>query len=163
MGRTPVISKRGVEVAGSEKVGQFKARALPLVGKVEPAGEIVIAPEDALEVGGKAELLKFMEDVLSVTVMSSGDKDAMPVVTVWNSGRPFHFIRGYTHEVKRKFVEVLARAKHTSIRVEISKDILGEPTNKVMSQTGVKYPFTVHSDPAGAKGREWLEHVLQEA
>jgi hypothetical protein len=167
MSRTPVApvtkdKSKGKVVAESEGVGQLKDRVIPLIEQIDPA-ELVTAAADALEVGGKAEMLKFMEDVLTVTVMTSADEKAQAYVPIWVNGRPFYFIRGMQHKAKRKFVEGLARAKHTGIRIEISKDVLGEPTNKAISTTGIKYPFSVQHDPAGAKGAAWLEQVLSEA
>lgn len=109
----------------------------------------------------RAEALAFNEEILEVTVHTSADKNAEPIVEVFNGGIAQRFIRGQKQKVKRKFVEVLARAKQTSYSNQ--KVIIegGDETYVYPESTALRYPFVVHSDP-NPKGVDWLKSILAE-
>jgi len=64
------------------------------------------------------ENLKFNEEVLTIMLHDTTDPTADPIPYVINDGRRQAFIRGQEQQVKRKFVEVLARMKVTSYTQE---------------------------------------------
>lgn len=163
MSRTPLIRKHKDAVeATPDKVGQAESRSLDGAAP-EP---LVIEPSDMdfLAKSGKAEALKFNEDVLTVILAPTTDKTSQEVVTVYNNGRPFYFKRGLAMKVKRKFVEILALAKPIDYQISYGIDPATKDSyNTAVPTVGLRYPFTVVDDPAGQKGRVWLEQLLKGA
>lgn len=109
-----------------------------------------------------AEDMQFNEEKVEVTVHTTSDKNAEPIVEVYNNGIPQRFIRGKRQTVKRKFVEVLARAKMTSYGNQKIMLDGGDETYVYPESTALRYPFTVHSDP-NPRGIDWLKAILSEA
>jgi len=73
------------------------------------------------------------------------------------------FVRGMTQKVKRKYVEILARARQTSITTQVvAQDANGETVNRVNKHTAVRYPFSVMYDPS-PKGGAWMKQLLASA
>lgn len=107
----------------------------------------------------KLDNLAFMEDVLTVVVHDSTNENDEPIPRVWNGGRSQAFIRGKEQEVKRKFVEVLARLKYTKYTQRLVKDATGADTYVQIPHTALRYPFAVIRDPS-PKGKEWLKNAL---
>ena len=76
---------------------------------------------------------------------------------------PQRFIRGQKQTVKRKFVEVLARARDVTYDQDIGVDrSTGEAVQRMIPRIGLKYPFDVLEDPS-PQGRAWLQALLQDA
>lgn len=160
----PTRSTRGDLNAAEQSVGQDHPRTLrstgPAVAALDPPTvEAVDGPLDHEHV----KALQFMEDVLTVMVHDSTNENDEPIPAVWNDGRAQYFIRGQQQEVKRKFVEVLARLKLTRYTQKLTKDALGNDTYINVPHTALRHPFSVIYDPAGAKGADWLKKVLKEA
>jgi hypothetical protein len=131
----------------------------PLAGMVRPDQEIVIA--DGPMLGDYAAELAFNEEPVKVIVHESTDENAEPLVDVYCNGTPQRFLRGQEQTVKRKFVEILARARQTSIKTTVATN--GDETvNRINRHTAVRYPFSVLED-RNPKGGAWLKQVLASA
>lgn len=117
--------------------------------------------EEIITDAGKsvAEHEAFMQDVLSIVVQSSGNDNETRMVYVSVNGRPIMLPRDEPVQVKRSYVEVLARCKKTDFDQKIDER-LGEGMNNVFPRHSLKHPFTVVSDPAGVRGHEWLRGIL---
>lgn len=155
----PVRSVRKATDA-PEHVRQAAPRNLKAAGPARDALEAAenIVVEDKPLNQKKAELLAFNEEVLTVQVHETNDPLAEPLPQVIVDGRSQFFQRGVEMHVKRKYVEVLARAKRTTYsQVE-------QPGGdyKNVPHSALRYPFSVIHDPAGDKGRAWLKAVLAE-
>lgn len=124
-----------------------------------PESEIEVAP--AIE-SNYANDLAFAEQKVEVVVHESTDPNAEPIVEVFNNGVRQNFIRGQAIFVKRKFVEVLARAKATGIQTQEYADNVGDRGVRILRHTALKYPFSVMQDPS-PKGSAWLKGILAEA
>lgn len=154
--------KNGTD-ASAQQIGQDTSLLIPVTGAV---GDIertdqVIQVVDGPSLGEYAAELAFNEEVLQVMVHESTDKNAEQMVDVYVNGTPQRFLRGHVQSVKRKFVEVLARAKPQSITTSVqttNEDVI----NKVLKSSALRYPFSVHFDP-NPKGPAWLRKVLAEA
>lgn len=109
-----------------------------------------------------AEELIFMEEMVEVLVHESTDKNAEPMVEVYNNGTVQRFARGRSQICKRKYLEVLARAKETSIATNEDTNRNGEKYYRVDKYTALKYPFSVIRDD-NPKGQAWLKSVLASA
>jgi hypothetical protein len=108
-----------------------------------------------------AEQMAFNEEIIKIRVHESTDKLAENPVEVFCNGMPQRFIRGQEQAVKRKYVEVLARAKQTTFGNQKITIGQGEETYVYPSHTALRYPFSVVEDPS-PKGRDWLKSVLAE-
>lgn len=108
-----------------------------------------------------AEAMAFNEEVIEVVVHTTSDKTAEKIVEVFNNGIRQMFIRGEKQKVKRKFVEVLARAKQTNYGNQQIKTDNGEEVYVYPASTALRYPFSVVNDP-NPRGIDWLKSVLAE-
>lgn len=149
--------------AGAQSVGQKIIKTIPADGpaRIESESEIEVIERPVRN--PKLELLKFMEEPVTVVVHKTADKVADPVVEVWNGGVRQMFIRGHKQVVKRKFVEVLARARDLKYEQEVHVDkSTGDAVNRMIPVEGLKYPFDIVEDK-NPEGRAWIQSLLQEA
>ncbi len=148
----------------NEQIGQDKSVILPADGSIIEAiqglKEVEIVdkplPDDY------ADALAFMEEKIVVIINEDNDPNAENPIQVAVNGRNQFFFRGHPQEVRRKYVEVLARAKRTRIATPEVTDASGARTNLIRQHTTLRYPFNVVSDP-NPKGQAWLKAVLSEA
>lgn len=148
--------------AAAQKIGQGIALNIPTTGpaRVETDTDIEVIERPLPE--GKAEILAFMEEPVTVVVHKSADKLAPPTVTVWNGGTPQTFVRGMRQTVKRKFVEILARTREIRYDEEVFVDkSTHEAVNRMIPNEGLKYNFDIVED-RNPRGRVWLQNLLQE-
>lgn len=150
--------------AAEQQIGQQPALDIPVGADVKKVkrgqkaeSDIVVVAADGLDSGYAAQLA-FMEETMEVLVHESTDVNAEPIVHVAVNGINQFFPRGEPVAVKRKYVEILARAKETSIAtqtVNTDRDVI----NRINKHTALRYPFSVISDP-NPKGAAWLKSVL---
>ena len=110
----------------------------------------------------KMEILRFMEDVLTIRVADTTDKNAEPYPKVTVNGINQFFIRGREQQVKRKFVAVLLQSKPTVYGNELFERGDGVEDYRYPSHTALGLQFETLEDPAGEKGRQWAK-ALQAA
>lgn len=98
----------------------------------------------------------FMNELVKVRIHGSPEEGALPVISVIVNGMIQPVPRDVEVDVKRKYVEALARAKATSYR-QVTNPI--DPSDiKMVPTTVLSYPFTVTED--SAKGKAWLRKIL---
>ena len=119
------------------------------IGGIE-VGSIDIANGDAVE------LERFMNEHVLVRVHDSNDENAVQAIPLGVNGITQWVMRGAPQEIRRKYVEVLARARQTTYkqsapRVELT-DSRPEP------KTAMSYPFSVERDTS--KGMAWLREIM---
>lgn len=68
--------------------------------------------------------------------------------------------RGKAITVKRKYVEILARARCDSFQTEVLQPVNEDPINNVSSVANYTLPFQMIKDENQPKGQEWLEKLL---
>ncbi len=120
-----------------------------------------IEPVAANDLIPQAELEAFMNQILTIYIHPSSNKEDNPVLVPSVNGITQPIIRGQDSKVKRKFVEVLARNRHTGYE-QLTPDAT-HPHKYIMSPSMVvKDPFTVRHDP-NPNGSDWLYSILQEA
>lgn len=143
-------SKRELD-AGNEYLGAAPEIEL---GKTESDFESIVTELGANAVGTEV----FMNEMLTIIMASNGADDETPTVPVGVNGSFIYLPRDEPIQVKRKYVEVLARAKKTDY--DQTLDImLGERMNRLTQRHVLKYPFTVIHDP-NAVGHQWLREIL---
>lgn len=105
--------------------------------------------------------LAFMEELIEVEVHESTDANAQPIVEVFCQGVAQRFFRGQRQTVKRKFVNILAGARQTSMRTKT--EVQGDSVvNRIDKHSALRHPFSVTQDN-NRKGRDWLRKALQAA
>lgn len=145
-------------------VGQDRSIDIPMTGSiadiVRPEIEIVTSPIK----DDYAAQLAFNEERVEVVVHESTNPNDQELFDVYCNGVPQWFKRGQVQTVRRKYVEILARARQTSIATKTSAQggYNDEAVNRIDKHTAVRYPFTVVHDQ-NPKGREWLKSVLASA
>lgn len=100
----------------------------------------------------------FMQDVLTVIVQASGADNEAPYVFVSVNGAPVFLPRDEPVNVKRMYVEVLARCKKTDFD-QVLDERMGEQMNRLSQRHSLKHPFTVVYDP-NPTGHQWLREIL---
>lgn len=150
--------------AAEQQIGQDRPLDIPTTGSVDglakkDAEQVVVV--DGPSLGAYAAELAFNEEMLEVIVHETTEKNAAPLVQVYVNGVAQHFVRGHVQRVKRKYVEVLARAKETAIKTSV-QIVNGEAVNRLHRHTALRYPFSVQHDP-NPKGGAWLRKVLASA
>lgn len=143
------------------QVGQDNPRDMPMDGPARITDPL-IEPVDGPNWKDKARELAFMEEIVDVLVHETTDENAEPYPGFGVNGRWQYFERGTQMQVKRKYVERLARAKRTAYTQRNTKDQNGNDAIRHDPHTALKYPFTVVHDP-NPRGRDWLRKILSEA
>lgn len=157
--RTTPIPTKGASKpidAGSEYLGQEQTGAIGEINSV--AGIDVVdkpMPKEALEMEA------FMNEPVTIIINPSHDPDDPKLVQVGVNGVNQFIPRGEPIAVKRKYVEVLARAKRTDFHQTLDER-LGEAMNHLRSMHSLRFPFSVIED-RNRNGGEWLKAVLAEA
>lgn len=106
--------------------------------------------------------LAFMEEKIEVMVHESTDPNADNPVQVFCNGIQQLFFRGSSQVVRRKYVEVLARAKQTAVQTREVRAPDGELTTQITKTSSLRYPFSIIHD-ANPKGADWIRRVMREA
>lgn len=103
---------------------------------------------------------KFANEELTIRLAEAQDQYDDPVPCVIVNGSLMPFPRGQAIKAKRKYVEVLARARE--IRYEQKAVNPMQPDQiELRGRVVQKYPFEVLKDPNPA-GRRWLDAIRNE-
>ena len=145
--------------------GQEKSAVMPTTGSIASTIDEVRLVEPVHTDGVDkvyADALAFMEEKVTVMIHEDADPNAENPVQVACNGTNQFFLRGQAQDVRRKYVEILARAKRTRISTPEITDGSGARTNGLRSASSLRYPFSVLHD-SNPKGPAWLKSVLSEA
>ena len=121
--------------------------------------------EEVIEVAGGSDLdsqvaqAAFMEEFLDVMIHESTDPNAESVIPVGVNGRMVWLLRGQPLQLRRKYVEVLARSKTTAYKTVKGRSYDGSDKVDLVGHTALTYPFSVISDK-NPQGAAWLRSVL---
>ena len=121
----------------------------------------IIGTEQALTMDYAAQLA-FMEDVLTIRIERGRDKYSPQLIDVYVNGEPKWLPVGVPVNVKRKFVEVLARAQPFSVTTNVGTANDERPHNRIERVQNMQHPFSVIKDPNPA-GYEWLTRTMMDA
>lgn len=134
--------------------------------------DTIIAVDRALE-DDYTLALKMAEEPVTIMIEPSQEENAPIVVDCWVNGKGAEVLDplsgkwmelgclpiGGAITTKRKYVEVLARAKITNIRTAHDDMNVADPQNRVIRNTSRKSVFSVIHD-ANPKSREWLTRLI---
>jgi len=155
MGRPKKIHAEEQDI-GADRTAEFKDTE----NGPELAESVIEVPNEKIKglVDKKTEMLRFMEEPVEVVVHEASDENAYHIVDIYVNGQPEFFERGVPKVTKRKYVEVLARAKEIKYRPRNPADPFDDGH---VGRYTLRYPFSVNQDTE--KGRQWLKKVLREA
>ena len=117
---------------------------------------------------------EFLNEPVTILINRSMEKNFAPRCTgliaingIWaemlvngNWVRVGYLPRGRAITVKRKYVEVLARARYDSFQTEVLQPVNEDPINNVNSIANYTLPFQMIKDEHQPEGQEWLEKLL---
>lgn len=149
------VSRRGSSKREMEAGGEYLGAAPELVLGADAGDLESIVSEVGMDT---INTEAFMHHDLTIILQSSGADDETPYVPVGVNGAFIYLPRDEPVSVKRKYVEVLARAKKTDYDQTLDM-ALGERMNSLRQRHVLKYPFTVINDP-DQRGHQWLREVL---
>ena len=102
----------------------------------------------------------FMNELVTIMVHSTTDENQAPHVIVNCNGGNQPILRGVPMQVKRKYVEILARMKETKYS-QVTRNPSAPDQIDMVARHGLSYPFDLVED-SNPKGRAWLNNVLAE-
>jgi len=145
------------------KIGQDQLHEVPATGSIDPEDfrdqfEIVDGPKLA----DKAAALAFMEEKVVVRIHPTSERSREKIPCLSVNGVNQYIVRGRPQVIRRKFLEVLARAKEDNVETPFSRDNNGYDTYNIYKTQSLKYPFELIED-RNPNGRAWLDKILSEA
>lgn len=115
---------------------------------------------ESSDFGAMAASESFMNELVTILVHSTTDENQAPHVIVNCNGVNQPIMRGVPMQVKRKYVEILARMKETKYS-QVTRNPSAPDQIDMVARHGLSYPFDLVEDK-NPKGRAWLSHVLAE-
>lgn len=141
-------------------IGRERDVDIPVDGDIAEIGPDSIETLEGPEAMNKAKALAFNEEKIKVMVHESTQQGDSAIVRSAVNGKQQFIIRGVVQEIRRKYVETLARARRTVYKQIIHvNESTGNVVQKMVPSTSLANPFSVIEDrnPAGA---EWLRKIL---
>lgn len=135
----------------------------------ETTDSVIAVHSDMVGFNEKAERLAFMEELVQVMIHEdqNANDDPQPYVFLSVNGEgpmpnkvPW-VPRGVPINIKRKFVERLARAKRETVKSVEKVNAQGERYIEYPKHASLQYPFSVLRDD-NPRGATWLTQVLSE-
>lgn len=160
----PRISTRNSTDTESEEIGHQESHVIPSSGDLDRDDFKSNFDTDPGPVNRDAFMkeLKFMEEFVGVLIpKGSNPKAEEQYIDVGNNGTKQFIERGVEQKVRRKYVEVLARAKRDEITTPEYIDATGARATKLIKTPSLLHNFQVTEDTQ--EGRAWLRRILAEA
>jgi len=148
-----------VDIDAQSMVGKGAVKSIPATGKAEVISESELVITTNLE-KSYAEQLAFLEEPVEIMVAEPQDEKESSLVQLFVQGRSQMIIPGQPIIIKRKYLEVLARAKQIRYKPVVKiNDLTGAPVNMMIPRLVLRYNFSVIQDK-NPKGAEWLRRIL---
>ena len=154
----PVGRPRKEQHSGDTPTRDVPSILMPHTGPVVREAEDIVLPEAETRNDYLADLA-FMEEVMTIRLERTAEKNAPRWHAFYVNGRPEWVPVGVPWKLKRKYVEVIARAQPYDVQTEVVEIMGQDPQNKIVRDARVKYPFSVVHDPNPA-GPDWLAKIL---
>lgn len=148
---------------GDMKTRQIPPVDLPVAGVLVRENESLVLPEPNAPMSDAAAYLAelaFNEEVLTIRLERSSEKNPPKFHDFHVNGVSEWVPVGVPHKLKRKFVEVIARAQPYDVQTEVVEEHGMDPMNRVLRNARMKYPFSVIHDP-NPRGFDWLTKLMQ--
>lgn len=148
-----------MDIDAQSMVGKGAAKIIPATGKAEVISESELVVTTNLE-KNYADQLAFLEEPVEIMVAEPQDEKESSLVQLFVQGRSQMIIPGQPIIIKRKYLEVLARAKQIRYKPVVKiNDLTGAPVNMMIPRLVLRYNFSVIQDK-NPKGAEWLRRIL---
>lgn len=170
---TPVRRPRREIHTADLPIGQAEAIDMSAEGPIE-RGEIVTPIDGPLDMD-QVEQLAFAEEAVTILINPSSEKNPARTVDCWVQGKGAEVLRngkwsefgwlpvGIPVTTKRKYVEVLARAKLDNVTTDVGKANVDDPHNLIVRNTYLRAQFSViHDSNKRGLGHEWLMRLMAE-
>jgi len=148
----------------NQQIGQAQSHVIPTTGDLDRsdfASEFTTV-DTPMQSDHVKELL-FMEELVCIEIPKGRDaKNEEQFIDVGNNGVRQFIERGKAQWVKRKFVEVLARAKREEITTPEFTDATGARATRIDRTPALIHNFMLIEDK-NPNGRAWLSRILAEA
>ncbi len=171
----PVRRTRAEVNTGDIPVGQKASIILPSLADGMPDRE-EIATAPAIEgpggvANGYFKQVSFGEEPVKIYISPSNEKNAPKIVDCWNNGKGAEqliddkwVVKGWLPVgvvviTKRKYAEILARAKRDTVTTDVVRRADGED-NLINFSTSMSAPFTLVD--ATSKDIDWLNKIAME-
>jgi hypothetical protein len=151
----PVVLSKTLETQEQE-IGQSVDRRFE--GEKLNSQILAVASEHDLQNTEKLEMMKFMNEPVTIRIATSTDPNAEQVFEITINGKPEMFKRGEAKTVRRCYVDRLAMLKQTVYDCKLV-DNTGDRQYVYPQTTGLKYDFGVVRDD-NPLGDSWLKHTL---
>ncbi len=141
---------------------KFEAHGDPVAGAPLTLGEVGggIEPVSANDFVDVAEMEAFMNEPVKLLVHLDNNEASLRVVTFGVNAMNQPVVRGREQVIKRKYLEVIARTKTTTIQQRVNNPL--EPDSILnVPVTMLTYPFQVIED-RNPRGRAWLQAIMDE-
>lgn len=102
----------------------------------------------------------FMNEMVTVLVHSTTDENQPAQIIVNCNGTNQPIVRGLPMQIRRKYVEILARMKETKYS-QVTRNPAAPDQIDMIARHGLAYPFDLIRDD-NPRGRAWLNNVLAE-
>jgi hypothetical protein len=109
-----------------------------------------------------AEQMAFLEELVCINIAETSEEGAENPVPLWVNGRGVAILRGQDTVLKRKYVELLLRAKPEGIKTKLKRNGEGDVKNLIEKTRALKYPFAIVRDD-NPKGLAWARKIRSEA
>jgi len=142
----------------------------PITSAEDRVGQVVAGDETILEDRDYQDKLAMGEDPVEIEIQPASEENAPTSYPAWVNGRgaevllnnqwlPITYLPvGVPITVKRKYVEVLARAKTDNVKTVHDEANVAMPRNEVRRTTSAVANFNVLSDP-NPRGPAWLAEL----
>lgn len=161
----PAIGTTELAHTGDMPVGQQLAQPFD----IPPLGEPLVREPEAVEpvaaplTPNDFDAIMFMEELVKIRIEPLQEKHPRKIVDVYVNGVAEWIPVGRPWILRRKFVEILARAKPISVQTQhegIGEGEDGMPNNRIIRNTSSMFPFSVLQD--SQRGIEWLNRLMAE-
>lgn len=115
---------------------------------------------DGISFKDAAELAAFMEEKVEIRIHPSDNPLAERYVPLGVNGEMVYLERDRRLVVKRKYVEVLCRAKRVGYTQDLSNMTDEQRLNTLHANRGLQYPFSIIRDTQ--KGMDWARNIMEE-
>ena len=169
---TPVRRSRRETSNADFDITQPSDILMPATGELE-RGEVIINSTGRSVNESYMQDLAMAEDPVTILIYPSREKNAPVVVDCWVNGRGAEvFVNGkwsvfnclpvnVAVTTKRKYVEVLARARIDTVATEVEDETADQPSNRLIRNSSSSVVFTVIGDK-NPRGGEWLRRIMAE-
>lgn len=128
--------------------------------EIQDDSEIVETVAESADFSKLAADEAFMNEVVTILVHSTTDENQPPHIIVNCNGVNQPIVRGVPMQVRRKYVEILARMKETKYS-QVTRNPAAPDQIDMIARHGLAYPFDLVEDK-NTRGRAWLQNVLAE-